>query len=192
MCIRDRWAFTLEGDTLRVCVAGYEDVPTQVDDTEGTVTTYRRVTDPAVIATVSAPPTYAARPTRYHPVLGELLWDDNLHWFKTRDGLISLAVAQDAGLDVPAARATALLSGEGALKDFAGGELLDTFNTSWRGEGPEASREGIAGHLVLEGIAVFDDLSAEVYFEDGHLFGGHVVLVSIDPDGAPTQATIAG
>lgn len=187
-----RWAFRLDGDELSVCVAGYDAVPSAVDDTEGTVTTYRRVTDPAEIARVSAPPSYAVRPTRHHPVLGELLWDDNLNWFKTRDGLISLAVAADAALDEPAAHATRLLSREAELRDFAAGELLETYNGSWREEGPEATRDGLAGHLVLEGIAVFDDLTAEAYFEDGLLFGGHVVLVSVDPTGAPTDAHIAG
>lgn len=187
-----RWAFELEGDTLMVCVAGYDSVPTAVDDTEGTVTTYARVTDPETIARVITPPTFASRPTRHHPVLGELRWDANLSWFKTKDGVLSLAVPQDAPLDDPAARARALLEGASELALFAADELMETYNASWREEGPEVTRTAFAAHLVLEGITVFEDLSAEAYFEDGDLFWGHVVLVSVDPNGRPTDATIAG
>ena len=50
----------------------------------------------------------------------------------------------------------------------------------------------VIAKLVLQGITIYEDLSAEAYFEDGQLFWGHIVLVAIDSDGEPTDATIAG
>ncbi|TNE85000.1 MAG: DUF2262 domain-containing protein [Deltaproteobacteria bacterium] len=187
-----RWAFALDGDTLRTCAAGYEEVPNAVDDTQGTVTTYTRVRDPGEIARVTAPVAVLDKPTRHHPRLGELRWDGNLEWFKSSDGLISLVLGIDDPLDAHADRALDLLAREAALKQFAAEALLDTYNESWRDEGPPATASSFVGHLVLEGITVHDDLGAEAYFEDGDLFAGHVVLVSIDADGTPTDATIAG
>lgn len=190
---RGTWAYELDGDVLRTCSAGYELVPARVDELEGTVTTYERVRDAEEIARIAAPPVIRDKPTRQHPELGELRWDANLGWYKTADGEIALAVAMDAPLDAHAARALALRADAARLAEAAADELLDTHNASWREPGePAETRGGFAARLALQGITVYADRNAEVYFEDGGLFWGHIVVVSVDADGQPTGADIAG
>lgn len=186
------WRFHLDGDKLQICNAGNDIVPPEVSDEEGVVSTFERVTDREQAARISEPQIVLEKPVRTHETLGELHWDDNLGWWKTADGLIGLAVKPDADLDAHAARAQQIQERIPEFKTFAAEQLLAEHNTTWR-EGPgRETKKGFIGKLKLDGITLGDDLSAELYFADGGLFWGHIVLISVDADGKPTGAIIAG
>ncbi|MCO4745807.1 MAG: DUF2262 domain-containing protein [Proteobacteria bacterium] len=186
------WRYLRDGNQLKVCNAGNDLVPDQVDDHEGVVAHYELETDHEVAIRVSTPQTYVDKPTRHHPTLGELRWDSNLDWLKSVDGLVSLAVPQDANLEAYAKRVEQIKGSVGAYKLYTANELLELHNGSWREEPGKETQAGFIGKLVLDGITVYEDLSAEVYFQDGGLFWGHIVLLSVDTDGKPTSADIAG
>lgn len=186
------WRFSLEADELRVCAAGEDRVPSAVDDSEGVVTSFKRVRDAAEIARVSAPDIYASRPERHHPGVGTLRWDDNLNWWKSEDGLISLSVPMSTPLDPLLEKAHLLDTRMEQIKGRVAEELLALHNESWREEEGEESLDGFSARLLLEGVVIYEDMSAEVYFEDGGLFHGHVIVAAIDSDGRVTDAHIAG
>lgn len=186
------WRFELDADELRVCAAGEDRVPSAVNDTEGVVTTFERVREPGKIARVSAPEVYSTRPERHHPLVGTLRWDENLRWWKSEDGLVSLSVPMETPLDALVTRAHLLDTRMEQLKARVAEELLAMHNESWRdGDGSE-TQEGFAGKLTVEGVVLYEDLSAEVYFEDGGLFQGHVIVAAVDSGGNVTDAHLAG
>lgn len=80
---------------------------------------------------------------------------------------------------------------EAKAKSIASAELLVTYNTSWRSyyevqgdgslsdvENPEVNTDEFELALKLTTIIVTGGQSIDFYFEDGDLFGGHLILVT--------------
>lgn len=80
---------------------------------------------------------------------------------------------------------------EARAKSIASAELLDTYNTSWRGyhevqddgslsdvDNPEINTDEFERALKLTIITITSGQSIDFYFEDGDLFGGHLILVT--------------
>lgn len=79
-----------------------------------------------------------------------------------------------------------------SLKGFAADKLLDVYNDTWFDEDiGEVDRAGFINRLTKPAVHLYEIGAAVVYFEDGGLFAGHYIEISID-DGQPTDANIAG
>jgi hypothetical protein len=80
-----------------------------------------------------------------------------------------------------------------SLKGFAADKLLDLYNDTWVDEDiGEVDRTGFINRLTKPAVHLYDEIGAAyVYFEDGGLFAGHFIEISID-DGQPTDANLAG
>ena len=79
------------------------------------------------------------------------------------------------------------------LKAFAADGLLGLYNSGWAEDDiGEVDRSGFIARLTKATIVLYDEIGvAMVYFDDGGLFAGHVIEVSID-DGRPARANIVG
>lgn len=79
------------------------------------------------------------------------------------------------------------------LKGYAADRLLDLYNNTWRDdEIGTVDRASFMHKLSKPSIHLYDELGAAgVYFEDGGLFAGHRIEVSVN-GGVPTDAGIIG
>lgn len=77
------------------------------------------------------------------------------------------------------------------LEECVADHLLDIHNENWN-EGEPIDRNAFVSRMTIEAIRFFADGKAEVYFDDGDLFWGHCILVSVDENGQVEDAVIAG
>ena len=66
-----------------------------------------------------------------------------------------------------------------------------TVYTAWNEEAAIDSAH-FAACITLQTVIFYPDGSAELFYDDGDLFAGHVILVSLDTYGALQDATLAG
>lgn len=134
-------------------------------------------------------------------VLGTLTWDDSL---KSYQGEREIAPGQKIGVSlspsedrleellVQARRAYQHLQRqEVALREAAADALLPLHNETWS-EGETIDRDTFVRRITLEGLTVYGDGSAELSYNDGDLFWGHTIVVSLREDGTVEDATIQG
>jgi hypothetical protein len=77
--------------------------------------------------------------------------------------------------------------------DFAVQELLDNFNDTWLQEGEKTlSAQQFMKRIKLDCIAISQDSSFVFTFDDGDLFGSHIIQISGTLAQGPTHADIAG
>ena len=130
------------------------------------------------------------------PILGHVAWDDQRHGWQCHPILQSgkpipcTIFPEDErltskGLDELCRCVRWLQHNEPAVREritaimFQGwwegwyDEEIDTVNTK------EQFREAIS----LSGINVYEDWKADLIYNDGHLFGGHAIVLTIGPDG---------
>lgn len=192
----------LFGDELQVRwgdVAG--EPPDRFEDDQGTLAVFEREREPATITKLLEPPVRVARLRRSHPVLGELSYDASLEWWESEvrfGGVDAVKLHVDGGSDAPNEvfdRAADLLARVDAdrLRAYAASALYELYDTTWRSdEGPDVDEVGFAALLSPESFGVRADGSVSVFFEDGDLFWGHVVIVSLDEQLVPIDAEMAG
>ena len=80
-----------------------------------------------------------------------------------------------------------MLSGE----ELAVDKLLALYNDHWRDDRPLTLKE-FMDHLRLCSINVSAGSGAELWYDDGTLFLGHSVVVSLDAEGRYTRSHLAG
>lgn len=88
---------------------------------------------------------------------------------------------------------TTLIGGSDAAKTFAAEHLLETYNESWTDDDhPMLTAAAFMQKLQLRSILILDQPdSADLFFGDGDMFGGHEVVVSIQGAG-PAHAELMG
>ena len=147
---------------------------------------------------------------RRHPDLGELEWDANVDWWcghvawaaHARVRLnVSGSKDSDAGLFDRAAAILRRMDARAIYRHAAAG-LLETHNDGgWRervdetgqaSETPVLDAQGFMAKLSPEAVKIDDDGGVDVYFNDGNLFWGHAVVVSLDAALSPVRVDIAG
>ncbi len=141
-------------------------------------------------------------PNLQDAILGELIWNDQIGYYCAtveRDGATSLDVnLTDFEEDVTriplAAQAfSRIMVREDAIRLSGAQSLLGMYNNEWRDdEDDELTAQEFAEHITLEAIFIYGDLSAELYYNDGDLFAGHVVSVHLDQAQNVESTTIAG
>jgi len=204
-----RAVYTIDGDGLTIAWTAFRDFPTQIDGHDGTIDRFARETDAALVARHRLRPERVARFKQRHPELGELAWDENLDWWRGHVAwaghphvTFSISAPKDAGAG-PFDRAAAILRRMDAqtVYQHAATGLLKTHNESWRqwvdetgksAETPLLNAEDFMAKLSPEGLNIDADGSVDVYFNDGYLFWGHAVVVSLDAALNPVRVDIAG
>ncbi len=141
--------------------------------------------------------------TVYDPTLGLLTWSDEGGWV----GQVELAPGRtievivdkwdDQEIDLPAALALAraslgrILSDEGSVRRAIAGKLHTRFNETWS-QGQPLTEAEFVGRLRLASVGFQPDGSAVLYYNDGGLFAGHLVVVEVGADGGFGSAFLAG
>jgi hypothetical protein len=74
---------------------------------------------------------------------------------------------------------------------FAAEKLLRVYNDSWN-EGEDIAESEFTERIALESLTTYPDHSAELCYDDGDLFFGHIIIVSIEEGLTFVDASIAG
>ncbi|MDZ7957127.1 MAG: DUF2262 domain-containing protein [Aulosira sp. DedQUE10] len=142
-----------------------------------------------------------SKQTIKNDILGELIWDSKLDWWSSQveiypGNIVNLSFdADDAEtptvIELVCHSFTRLQEQEANLRRCAANQLLDLYNDSWN-NGDEIDCQTFMKLIKLAEVHINSDGNANLYYDDGELFGGHVIIVSIDCDGAFTDVEIAG
>ena len=186
LCARVRTSHL--GDKLHVrwgSVAGR--FPASFRSGYGQYEVFVREADGELARRLSQPPARVPRPSREHQRLGRLVHDGNLQYWSGQVALgeragISLSIDGPEALpESRLAQVAHLLDGLelGVIKAYAAGQLLAIKNEHWTDSGESGLTEAqFASRLSATEISVGGDIT--VSFDDGGLFAGHRVAVSLD------------
>ncbi|HNX58970.1 MAG TPA: DUF2262 domain-containing protein [Spirochaetota bacterium] len=189
----DRWLYEVTDDTLKLCWPNiFGDFPDVLSDTEHGVETFTRDAGPL-------PETKKAsgrRPVDL-PYPGTFTWDDNYEWWETelKSGkrIVSISISPE-NPDDDISRYSGLIKwimkNTKEIGEYAASELLENHNENWNDGKPITSAKFVS-KLGLDSIHIDPD-GISVYFDDGDLFYGHCIIVSIDHNNNFTGADIAG
>lgn len=136
------------------------------------------------------------------PVLGELHWDKQLEWWRSelkfRPGqTVKVSILEsDPGPVIETRRAMFLRvrDGESTLRAQTATQMLEMAE-DWRDADEEPdpiTPESFASRVKLQAITLYDDGSAELYYDDDEIFAGHTIVVQLNPNGELEAANIAG
>jgi hypothetical protein len=135
-------------------------------------------------------------------VLGKLEWDEWLEWWR---GQIRFAPDHDITLSIHGHDLEAILEArrdtfmylrdhESGLRTQVAEQMLEMAE-DWRDEDEEPdpiTLESFTSRVRLESIVLYDDGSAELYYNDDDIFAAHTIVASVNADGKLEKATIAG
>ncbi|OUL24372.1 hypothetical protein BV378_18450 [Nostoc sp. RF31YmG] len=134
-------------------------------------------------------------------ILGELIWYSDLDWWSstveiTPGNLINVSVDTEdteilAVIELACHSFTRLQQQEVYFRRCAANQLLNLYNHTWN-DGDEIDCQTFMELMKLEEVHLNSDGSANLYYDDGDLFGGHVIIISIDGNGVFEDAKIAG
>ena len=134
-------------------------------------------------------------------VLGTLTWNKSVNCWGGETEImpghtISVTVlAEDTPLATVLEGARPLFqrlrADEPALRQAAADGLLARYNSTWN-DGPPLDSATFMAQIALNGFAAYEDGSAEINYDDGDLFWGHTITVSIDANGAFQDVGING
>ncbi len=200
--------YRLSGDQLWIAWSLDPTEPLQkgaVDDDDALLETYAREEDPDVRRRVEDPPTPVPRRIREHSDLGRLAWDANSSCWNASWNLegpstarvsFELQGGEHATDEAFAAAASTLAALAVALPDIkrhAASELLDLKNTTWLAEGEERiDRKRFVAALRLDRVTAYEEGEVELLFDDGDLFWGHTIVVSLDSRLRPAHVELSG
>jgi len=138
-----------------------------------------------------------------HPTLGPLAYNPQFGWYSTQVmvggqevGVHLLCEGSDGeapALD-PAARLVSMLDAVvSAAKQHAATGLLTLKNDAWlEDDEPEVTRDAFIDRMELSSVIVNGGGTSDLYFRDGDLFWGHVIIVERNEAGEFGEAHIAG
>ena len=194
----DRWLYDLEEDTLWLCWPNvFGNYPDVISEQKHGVITLARDTGPLPETKRSS-----GKMPVDAPDIGRLTWDDNFDWWQGQSevnpGLIAEvnvtpAEGQDDTVAIAALQSFLVWfrSHEPEAREFAADQLLENYNDNWN-DGSPISVKTFMNLLKLESVSVNPDSGAELYYEDGDLFAGHCIIVSMDEQRRFQDAGIAG
>lgn len=78
-----------------------------------------------------------------------------------------------------------------SYKEKIAGDLLKLHNEVWN-EGKIISKDEFKKRINIQGILIFCEGNAELYYDDGDLFWGHTIVVDVDENGLYQEAQIYG
>ena len=136
------------------------------------------------------------------PDLGRMTWADNYDWWLTQleimPGLVidAYVTPVEGQSDMEAITVLQeftrwLRLNEQSAREFAAAQLLGNYNDNWNDDAP-ITPEAFVKLLRLESVGVDPGQGAELFCEDGNLFGGHCIIVSVNENREFVDADIAG
>lgn len=192
------YAYELSGDTLRIASAstpGY--YPNAIDDRDAMITNLTRSSGPR-------PETKQASgiTPRESPVFGTVTYNDNYNQWEAAFALSPdqtviinlLGDDPDQMLPVGETLAAWTQAHEPEIRAYAATELIDLAE-DWRDEDEEPTPltlEAFADRITLQSLSVAPDGDTTFWYEDGDLFAGHVIVVSLNTNHEFTDAQIMG
>ncbi|MER2261462.1 MAG: DUF2262 domain-containing protein [Psychrobacillus sp.] len=78
-----------------------------------------------------------------------------------------------------------------SYKEIIAEDLLILHNEVWN-EGKIISKNEFKKRINIQGILIFGEGNAELYYDDGDLFWGHTIVVDVDENGLYQEAQIYG
>jgi hypothetical protein len=139
-----------------------------------------------------------------HPVLGPVAFDPSMFCWQTRSPVplgatdeVTVALTVTDDLDVPAGRLDQVAAivrrlDPRALRGAVADDYLEVYNDTWRQDDDEAlDRGGFVARIAPTFVDVDEDL-IQVYLNDGGLFAGHSIVLSLDTDLRITDVKLAG
>lgn len=78
-----------------------------------------------------------------------------------------------------------------SYKEKIAADLLKLHNEVWS-EGKIISKNEFKKRINIQGILIFGEGNAELYYDDGDLFWGHTIVVDVDENGLYQEAQIYG
>jgi hypothetical protein len=134
------------------------------------------------------------------PVIGVLRYNADLAWWEgdlpgDDDAALYVDGAPDPTpewLQQLRATVTAARGLVGEAIEFAAGQLLEEHDERWRdGDDEPLTAEAFARAVSLSSLALRADGTVEIYLDDGDLFDGQAIVVTLDRDLTPATARIA-
>ncbi|WP_373539354.1 DUF2262 domain-containing protein [Chamaesiphon sp.] len=138
------------------------------------------------------------------PELGTLRYEENYDWYEgqliVQQSKLSIQLLTDEDGAVASAlkRATdfvkELEKHAQSARDYAAEGLLAIKNETWIEDEDEEplTPEQFKERMVLDSISIDSDAAVSFYHNDGDLFWGHCILVTMDSENNFTGAEIAG
>lgn len=137
------------------------------------------------------------------PIIGMLHYEKEYDWYegriKVQQSEIPIRLSTDEEGEVASAcrRATnfviELENRAQSAKEYAVERLLELKNETWIDENEEPSTsEQFKHRMVIESISIDSDGEVSFYHNDGDLFWGHCILVTMDNKNNFIHAEIAG
>jgi len=143
-----------------------------------------------------------------HDLLGKLLWEDSFKWYECSISIleepISIHLSADESGAVEGSLAQAeivvrkLVSSDASAKAFAVDKLLHLKNDGWLGEDEDGEEEQplnadqFRSRMCLTAVSFAQDGTSEWFYNDGDLFWGHTIVLTMDQSGQFHGANIAG
>lgn len=194
-----RAVYEIDGDKLRLTYGEDGDFPEKLsDEFPFTIQTLIRYEGPEP---QSRQP--SGTPPLIHEQLGQLKWNDNVHWY---EGIIELSGKsveihlRPASADDTAAvvkRACTIINNDAKylelVQRYAVQGLLDIKNDSWLDAHQRPiTQQQFVQTMTLESVSVRADGQVEFWHDDGGLFHGHSIQVVIDADDRCVLTDIPG
>ncbi|MEW6371435.1 MAG: DUF2262 domain-containing protein [Pseudomonadota bacterium] len=136
-----------------------------------------------------------------HPILGSLKYDEGLNWYSAHLGPIEIPrlylslddCADEAAFIEFASRKVASLPTDIATARKTAVRLLDLAKGEWLPDGASTRDvDSFIAKLTVESLTLYPDESSVVIFRAADLFAGHGVLVTLEPNGQASDATLCG
>lgn len=134
-------------------------------------------------------------------LFGNLIWDNELDWWTGNAEInsgqlvdIAIEMADDNYNQISESVRTNFIQireQETYFRLASASVLLDVYNNIWK-EGECIDGEAFIKRIHLESIVFHCDGRISLYYNDGDLFGGHSILVSLSDRGNFIDAVIAG
>ncbi|MBH8565501.1 DUF2262 domain-containing protein [Nostoc sp. CENA67] len=142
-------------------------------------------------------------PNIKHEILGELRYDTKFDWYESQVVFyetqlsISLSIEDNDKIESILTRASSVVR---HLKNYAKNaeeyavkKLLELKNKTWLYEDETfLTSEEFKNRIILEGLVFSPDGEVEFYYNDGNLFFGHCILITMDKDNCFIDASISG
>lgn len=134
-------------------------------------------------------------------VLGTLTWDEQYQWYEGHREIapghtIELRISAEKGVpDAWVARARQVYQSvqehEVAFREAAADALLSLHNNAWNDETP-IDRKTFAGRMSWQGLSIYTGGGVQLNYDDGDLFWGHTIAVTLGEDNTVQDVNIEG
>ncbi|BAZ39603.1 hypothetical protein NIES4101_55570 [Calothrix sp. NIES-4101] len=139
--------------------------------------------------------------TIYDEILGELAWDDDDECWSsqvqfTLEHIVNVTIDPDdaeTGAVIMKSRQSfaKLQENELNIRRLISDQMLKIYNDNWN-NGEIIDTQDFIDSIKLEDIVFYANGNIQLFYNDGYLFAGHGIIVSIDEYGNYQEAVLFG